>query len=628
LEKLKKMLLCASGAAFVAGVLMLAGRAVEPEAGAVPGNAPVDARGYLKTGKSRFAFDHLGNVGEQLESALACGCTGIYATGLGARSYFGLPSKADLAGHLDHLKDYNRRAHERGVRIVFGYLCATSIVNIEDFAKNWDDYFPGRPEDFEPGRMLQQDIEGKDLPSWYGGSYAPADMWNPHWRTYEKHALKLTIEAGHDGVFFDNPTVHPNGNYSRNAMRAWKRFLGENGIKRETADLPALRALTRKHPGLWMRFRATEAADFIREMREYASSLKPGFIVTCNNSLNSWDGFYAQARTHGYSIPELTRWEDLVLIEDMANQPRREGDGHISYAQTLRMLPAISRGKPINICTLVSGDYTTPPNLMKLAIAECAAHDASYVVWSCWDPAHRSRLEKSVKPYHDFLDLNADMLGESAPVSDVVLIWPYARWIEREDCPTAYAAREMSSLNIQYDVVTEADLSPGRLAGYRAAVYADAEGLLAPGTQAMLEAYRRKGGRVITLTLEKENGTCPGESRAALAAAIRNPSAVVQSPAGVRVTTRAWGTKHLMHVYNLNVTKKDSYHDEATAAGQVQISWLLPSGAGVVRRLTCLTPDPEGTNGRIAFKKALVDGRQVLSFQVPELRIWSVIVAD
>ncbi len=66
MEKLKKMLLCASGAAFVAGVLMLAGRAVEPEADAVPGNAPVDARGYLKTGKSRFAFDHLGNVGEHL----------------------------------------------------------------------------------------------------------------------------------------------------------------------------------------------------------------------------------------------------------------------------------------------------------------------------------------------------------------------------------------------------------------------------------------------------------------------------------------------------------------------------------------------------------------------------------
>lgn len=628
MEKLKKMFLLAAGAAFFAGLLMLAGPAVEPEAGAVPGKAPAGLQGYLKTGKSRFAFDHLGNVGEQLESALACGCTGIYATGLGARSYSGLPPKADLAGHLDHLKDYNRRAHERGVRIVFGYLCATSILNIENFAGNWDEYFPGRPEDFTPGRMLQQDIEGKDLPSWYGSPYAPADMWNPHWRAYEKHALKLTIETGHDGVFFDNPTVHPDGNYSRHAMQAWKRFLGENGIGRETADLSALRALTRKHPDLWKRFRATEAADFIREMREYALSLKPGFIVTCNNSLNSWDGFYAQARTHGYSIPDLARWEDLVLIEDMANQPRREGDGHISYAQTLRMLPAISRGKHINVCTLASGDYTTPPNLMKLAIAECAAHDASYVVWSCWDPAHRPRLEKSVKAYHDFLDLNADILGGSAPASEVLLIWPYGRWIEREDCPTAYAAREMSSLNIQYDVVTEDGLSPDRLAGYRAAVYAAAEGPLAPAAQAVLEAFRRKGGRVVALVPEKEAGAFPAASRASLTAEIRDRPAVVQSPAGVRLTTRARGTKHLMHVYNLNVVKKDSYHDEATAAGPVQISWLLPSGAGAVRRLTCLTPDPEGTSGRIAFKKTLVDGRQLLSFGIPELRIWSVIVAD
>jgi hypothetical protein len=44
--------------------------------------------------------------------------------------------------------------------------------------------------------MLQQDIHGNNLPSWYGGAYAPADMSNPYWRQYTRLCVRLALESG------------------------------------------------------------------------------------------------------------------------------------------------------------------------------------------------------------------------------------------------------------------------------------------------------------------------------------------------------------------------------------------------------------------------------------------------
>src|SRR5205085_8192591 len=176
-----------------------------------------------------------------------------------------------------------------------------------------------------PERMLQQDIKGNNLPSWYGPTYSPADMWNPYWRQYTQYTIKLVVDCGFDGVFFDNPTVHDKGNYSPPAMRAWAEFLRAQAISPPSQEIGALRELTRQYADLWRRFRTTEAADFFREIREYGRSLKLDFILTANNSLNSWDSFYSQPRGYAYSIPQQSQYEDFVTIEDMSSAPRKQG---------------------------------------------------------------------------------------------------------------------------------------------------------------------------------------------------------------------------------------------------------------------------------------------------------------
>jgi len=36
-------------------------------------------------------------------------------------------------------------------------------------------------------------------------------MNHPDWRTYERFMVRQQLESGCDGIFFDNPTVHPQG---------------------------------------------------------------------------------------------------------------------------------------------------------------------------------------------------------------------------------------------------------------------------------------------------------------------------------------------------------------------------------------------------------------------------------
>lgn len=569
---------------------------------------------FLETGELRPAFDHLGAINQQMDAAIASGCTVVYATGLGRYSYTGLPARAEMETYLAELREYNRKAHAGGARVVLSYLCATSIVGVDTFDAHWDDYFPGRPAGFAPKRMLQQDIKGNNLPSWYGGNYAPADLWNPYWRQYAKLTIKLAADSGHDGVFFDNPTVHPDGNFSPYAMEAWARFLRKVRVKKIPGDLHGLRAYTGPHQDLWRKFRATEAADFIREMQAYCKTLRPGFLLTVNNSLNAWDSFYSQLRQYGYSIAEQSRHEDLVTIEDMSSQPRRQGNSYVSYGSTLRLIHAIANGRPLAVCT-TDGDYVCPPELMGLAIAECTAHDAAYMAWTCWKPDVRKGFAVELDRYQEFLQTNAALFGGTSAPADLLLVWPYENWVNRSDCPTTHLARAMSAASFQYDVVTEADLTSARLKAYRAVTFASEEGLARTETAKLLARYTQRGGKVIPL----------GSDLAPLREALGPVSVTLDQPAVRGVVRRTRSGEYLLHLYNLNVTRQDTYDDSVTPAENVHVSWLLPAGARAPKEVQLLTPDSNGTSGEAAWKMQSVGNRPRLDFVVPRLWVWTIV---
>ena len=169
----------------------------------------------------------LGGIGLQAEAAAASGSNIIYASGVGEAGYQGLPPQNDFATLRKNVSEYSRRAKELGIELNIGYLCATSIVKLDTFDKNWTDEFRAQFKT-QPAEWRQQDRQGKPLASWYGGDYNPACMSNPDWRAYEHAMIRYQLEAGSDGIFFDNPTVHPQGCYCPHCMRAFAKYFEQS----------------------------------------------------------------------------------------------------------------------------------------------------------------------------------------------------------------------------------------------------------------------------------------------------------------------------------------------------------------------------------------------------------------
>jgi hypothetical protein len=300
----------------------------------------------------------------------------------------------------------------------------------------------------------------------------------------------------------------------------------------------------------------------------------------------------------------------------------------------LRLVHAIDNGRPLSICT-TDGDYIGPPDLMGLSIAECTAHDASYMVWSCWEPAFREAFAAGAARYHSFLATNVPLLVDSRPVSDFLLVWPYENWLRQPDCITAYLARELSAANLQYDVVTEADLSPQRLKAYPTVAYSTEEGLVRPKTMETLRAYEQQGGHVVAIGpgVDAVPAGVRAESKAAgYSAAVSRlkeildpPSVVLDGPVGVRaVVRRAKTGELLLHLYNLNVTRQDSYHDRVEPVENLRIVWYLPAGEAGAGGLRLQTPDEQATSGSLTCAATHAKGRVRLEFVVPKLKIWTI----
>ena len=277
----------------------------------------------LRTGVAGHAFDHLGGISDQAEAAAASGDNIIYTSGIGVWGYQGLPEETELAKARRETRAYTGKARKDGIRLVIGYVCATSIVGLNSFDRHWSAKFRSQFHT-APAEWRQQGKDGRPLPSWYGGEYQPACMNNPDWRAYEKQMVRMQLEAGCDGIFFDNPTVHPDGCYCRFCLEKFADFLAAKTHQPGAAkpSLDELRQLAIKHPAQFLEFRGTIARDFIAEMRSYARTVQRGALITCNNSLNSPDVLFSQNRAYGYNINELSKAEDFVLVEDMASQPR------------------------------------------------------------------------------------------------------------------------------------------------------------------------------------------------------------------------------------------------------------------------------------------------------------------
>ena len=602
---------------------------------AITGLSLAAASSDLRIGIAGHAFDHLGGFAEQDAAAAASGANIIYVTGLGGTGYSGLPVSEDLQKQRDATATYVRRAKQRGIKLAIGYVCATSIVKLDQFDRNWSADFRSRFATTPP-EWRQQDRDGKPLPSWYGGDYVPACMNNPDWRAYERFVVRQQLESGCDGIFFDNPTVHPQGCYCAHCMKKFAEWLQQAGRPAPLGDKTNLTALycavAAKEHDAFLQFRCTIARDFLQEMRQSARKIKAGAMVTANNSLNSADVLYSQCRSYAYNIHELSKAGDFVVVEDMSSQPRTLGTGRtIEYGPTYKQLAALSHGKPVVAVTIADADYHTPPNLVRLAMAEAAANQASHLWWPTWPEDQRERMASTIRPQADFLRRHADLLNGGQPRPDVILFLPFRNWLKGDQCKASAVAAELSRANIQYQVVCEDAFETIRGSPEKKTSLAlsellqEAKVFLVPAAadltaeeQRCLQKLGRSGGTI--LTADK-----PGWLDS-VRTALGEPSVIFQGPSQVRVVVQDQPKRTLVHLLNLNVQRLTAFTDQIIPAQHLELSVRVPFRK--VHSVRLWTADAEASSGPLKFSTLRRNDATRVEIHVPRLEISAIVVLE
>jgi hypothetical protein len=575
----------------------------------------------LRLGRAGHAFDHLGGIGAQAAAAAASGATIIYSSGVGEAGYQGLPTQKDFATLRKNVSEYSRRAKELGIELNIGYLCATSIVKLDTFDKNWTDDFRTQFKT-RPAEWQQQDRQGKPLVSWYGGDYNPACMSNPDWRAYEHAMIRYQLEAGCDGIFFDNPTVHPQGCYCSHCMKAFAEFVVQNAGKPiglvPAGDTEAIRKLAGSQPDLFLRFRSTVACDFLADMRTYARTINPRALMTCNNSLNSPSVFYSQCRMYGYSIDEMSKTEDLVVVEDMGAQPRMEANGQtVEYGPMYKLLHAISHGKPVVAVTIANGDYHTAPNLMRLAMAEAAANNSSYLSWPTWPEDQRKRMIAAVRPAANFLRHNEKLLNDAPFRADVALYLPFQRWVKTDQCATSAVADALTKANIQYRVVSEDDLDSFVKQKPRSVLLVESRSVFTWRERPALAMINKQGPGIVAAD--------QSDWLQQLRRKIARPSVTVTGAPNVRAVVHDQDGRTIVHLYNLNVQRLSSFDDKVTPATDVGLSVATPPN---VRSVRILTADAGGSSGPLKFQALGAGSGATVETKIPRLDISAIVVIE
>lgn len=576
----------------------------------------------LRVGRAGHAFDHLGAFSFQADAATASGSTIIYTGGLGGAAYSGLPGADEFAALLKSTSEYNRQAKEKGIELAIGYLCATSIVKLSTFDKNWSAEFRAQFAT-PPSEWRQQDRRGQPLKSWYGGNYEPACMKNPDWRAYQHAMVRHDLETGHDGVFFDNPTVHMQGCYCAHCMRAFAKFCADNAPNAKRASindhLDDSRKFADDNPELFLQFRATIARDFLADMRSYARTINPRALITCNNSLNSPDALYAQSRSYAYNIYELSKAEDYVVVEDMATQPRVDADGHtIEYGPTYEQLHAISHGKPIVAVTIANADYHTPPNLVRLAMAEAASHRASYLSWPTWPEDQRTRMIAAIRPQADFLRQHEAILNDLTPRADVVLFLPFRRWVDTDRCAASNLAAAVTKANVQYRVICEDDFVSLQSVKIPTVLLVESMSVLTPDEKSIVERFLKSGSKVVAADSP--------EWLSRVRDAIASPSIKIDGPPTVRAVVQDQPQRTIVHLYNLNVQRLSSFDDKVTPAENVHIEVTVPFPS--LQSVHLESADAGATTGPLSFKTTPAATGLRVTFAVPHLIINAIAVIE
>jgi hypothetical protein len=353
---------------------------------------------------------------------------------------------------------------------VFGYVQASNCAYDGSYRdKDWYALDPkGRPFYYYTGRYMT--------------------CWShPEWLDHLRGIVRGIVEAGAEGVYFDNPWhgiqpldfggawMGPAGCY---CPRCRANFREDTGLDiPEQMDPEACEASRR-----YVRWRASQVTSTLAMLSDYARSLNPDVVIGAND-------FDAVMRPSylifGIDLTSLARVQDIIVIEDYG-LPRWEGvEGGqpllVNNALTLRTARALIGGTPLATIPYDAGigfDGVYPARRFRQGVAEAVACGATTVVkgteyvedgeFTLLTAERYAPQREALGQIHRWLAEHADLYQGRENAATVGLLHPgdalWQAWARL--APSYFAAGQtLLAAGIPWRVVTLDDAAPAGAAG-------------------------------------------------------------------------------------------------------------------------------------------------------------------
>ncbi len=493
------------------------------------------------------------------------------------------------APHQQQVRRYIDECHRQGIRV----MAYESIANM--FWEDMNQYVP------ESVNWTHLGKDGK--PTRYSaGDYTKmgritrymADLKKPEWRAYLRRRIDLALDAGADGVIYDN-------NFSDYLLETYREIY-QYGASRKKDFL----LMGNFHENTYVYNR-------LLNIITTEDGVEPGIYA----EMNAAEGKMKRAR------PGLLPFEGGFLVNNIG---------------LFRIHEALSDGwKPVMIedgHREVGQRETTPMSAErhKLALAEAMMFGISMELFvegafahglRTGDPATR-RIWDAIGQYNRFFEDNAEYYTRAKSLAPLAIV------LDDRSSNVAFL-NGLAARNVVYNVLYEHDLTSEKLAPYSAVAVMTAATVRGTALAA-LESFVKRGGKLFaagdaaTLNETGQKRQKPAlftsgtyyeklpaldELAPKLASAGRH-SVSVEAPQGVlySVTTQFAGSRSRLLVHLLNYTQSPARN----------IKVKVPGRFASVRLLS-----PDSTRGPIRVLSSSGNTREI---EVPELGTYSLLVFE
>ncbi|MCD6317830.1 hypothetical protein J7M02_02030 [Candidatus Aerophobetes bacterium] len=350
--------------------------------------------------------------------------------------------------------------------------------------EEYEDYFGPKPS-VDPTEWARVTSTGE--PAIYTTECTPREhgicINKPFVRNYVKGAIRIAVDLGAQGVFFDDSPIFCYCKYCdakfrehlrrKFSLKNLKEIFGINDINEVVSSKFVRERLTKLENPLfveWRRFRAINYVEYLAEMREYGQSLISNFVLTDNACL--WEG--EPYRQYDFAVGPIEEW--IKVLDLMFIEAKQYGNpkGNKSFKETnspvLKYCHGASRGKAVSYLTNM-GTLEYPPAytpLVKIGIAECHANKASFIYiprWSGWKKEkvdkHNQYLMAGVEEYNEFLASHESLFVGAKLYANVALLCSLQQAYGKQMSYPMAISRMLTDEQIPHLMLVDGDLENG-----------------------------------------------------------------------------------------------------------------------------------------------------------------------